>query len=486
MNVKNVAIMGDIRVALSEIPKDVSHVVGRPPSYREVYTPARHSLALDPEIPIVVGSRGSGKSFWASVLTDDTVRAQVAPSYPRLRLDDVSARPGFVDQAIDAAVSRDTLDELAVDEVSTRKLWLILAIRVVEEFLGLSSSGSLASAMAIYDASEDREARLRILNDELGRRSQRIVIVFDALDRLANDWEGIRLRTSSLLETLLKLRAYKNIKFKLFLRPEQLSSVPTGFTDLSKLKAGSFDLRWSALDLYGLAYTYLANSASSWSAFQALLNNLFRESSDTIQGKAKLPVYLLRNPESQERLFVTIAGQYMGADKRRGKTYTWLPKHLADTNGRITPRSFLTALGEAARHERAPSHDHALSIEGLKHGVSEASVLRVDQLKDEYQWIDLALTPLAGQAVPCNFSAIFERWSEADTLNSIAEHSYRNRYLPPFEAAADEYDGNIKLLVALMDIGVVEIRSDQRVNIPDLFRIAALMLRRGGVPVPQY
>ncbi|MGO4167882.1 hypothetical protein [Novosphingobium sp. YAF33] len=478
-------IMQAIREGFASIPTDVSHVVGRPPAIEEIFTPVRHSLALDPDLPIVVGARGTGKSFWASVFTDQATRNAVAPAYPRLHLANVEARPGFVDQAISTAVSKATLDDLARDdEEITRRLWLILAIRAAEDVLAAKTFTTLEEGLSLYKRSETTELRLHELDTILANSNKRLVVVFDALDRLSNNWDRIRVRTTTLLETLLAIRAYRSIKFKLFMRPEQLSSVPSAFTDLSKLKAGSYDLRWHATDLYALAFSNLIRNPSASPAFNELLisMNIFREPQTNFS--SDLPYYLMRSSDVQERVFNRIAGAYMGADARRGKTYSWLPKHLSDTKGRLTPRSFLTALGAAARHERMPTAEHALTIDGIKHGVSEASVLRVDQLKDEYGWIDLALQPLAGQEVPCEFSALFDRWSDADTLALISSQAASIGYLPPFTGDFRE-NGMRDLLVSLMDIGVLEIRSDNRVNIPDLFRIAALMLRRGGLrPLP--
>ena len=37
---------------------------------------------------------------------------------------------------------------------------------------------------------------------------------------------------------------------------------------------------------------------------------------------------------------------------------------------------------------------------------------------------------------------------------------------------------------ALMGIGVIEKRSESRINVPDIFRVAAKLKRRGGVRVP--
>jgi hypothetical protein len=377
------------------------------------------------------------------------------------------------------------LDELAIDEAHARRLWSVLAIRAAEDVIADSTMATLEEGLVLYAKSEIREARLRALDDKLQLIGKRLVIVFDALDRLSNDWTKLRQRTTSLLETLLALRAYRAVRFKLFLRPEQLDSVPTAFTDLSKLKAGAFDLRWATTDLYALAYAWMANAPESQAAFAQLLRLERIAPPEEVKGKITLSDELLRDADVQQKVFVAIAGPYMGSDKRRGRTYPWLPKHLSDTKERVTPRSFLTALGAAARHERSPLPKYALSIEGIKHGVSEASVLRVDQLKDEYGWIDLALQPLAGQEVPCPPRAIFERWEEAETLSDIRRQGARIGYLPPFPGDLGRDDAEENLLTALMEIGVVERRSDGRVNIPDLFRIAALMLRRGGPRPPR-
>jgi hypothetical protein len=476
-----------IREGLAALPADVSHVVGQPPRLEEIFTPYRHSLAIDPDLPIVVGARGTGKSFWASVFTDNDLRADLAPRYSRLRLSDVVARPGFVDQALPGAISRNTLDEILADDPNLAgKVWLLVALRAAEDVLDNTTFRTYSEGVEVYRSSEKLENRLREVDETLSQRSKKLVVVFDALDRLSNTWDAMRSRTTALLETLLSLRAYKSIKFKLFMRPEQLSSVPAAFTDLSKLRAGAFDLRWSALDLYGLAFTQLLHDGTTNAAFKSMLAGLHIGSPDVVNGKDQLPFTVLRDPATQEKIFTTMAGHYMGNDARRGRTYTWLTKHLSDTKNRLTPRSFLLALGEAARHERMPSPIHALTIEGIKHGVSAASVLRVTQLKDEYGWIDLALQPLAGQEVPCEAEAIYRRWFEADTLKTIRDQSKGAGYLLPFAGDYSNDESVADLMIAMMDIGIIEMRADERVNIPDLFRIAALMLRRGGpAPLPQ-
>jgi hypothetical protein len=85
----------------------------------------------------------------------------------------------------------------------------------------------------------------------------------------------------------------------------------------------------------------------------------------------------------------------MGKDKKRGATYSWLVQHLADARGETTPREFLTALRATAQFERV-SLEHAIDYRGIQHGVAEASENRVDDLLQDYWWIDIVKEPLAG------------------------------------------------------------------------------------------
>jgi hypothetical protein len=72
--------------------------------------------------------------------------------------------------------------------------------------------------------------------------------------------------------------------------------------------------------------------------------------------------------DRNKALVDAIAGEYMGADKKRGRVYTWLPLHLADSREETSPRTFLTAWREAALHEPAPANqavDHQALLRAL-------------------------------------------------------------------------------------------------------------------------
>jgi hypothetical protein len=88
--------------------------------------------------------------------------------------------------------------------------------------------------------------------------------------------------------------------------------------------------------------------------------------------------------------------------------------------------------------------------------------------------------------VPCEQEAIFDRWSESNTIKMILDTAsdQQNGFLPPFRVPSK---GNeLELLAdAMQRIGLLLVRNDGRVDIPDLFRVAAMMLKKGGTPPRQ-
>ena len=175
-----------------------------------------------------------------------------------------------------------------------------------------------------------------------------------------------------------------------------------------------------------------------------------------------------------------LAGPFMGRGHKKGGTYDWPFKHLGDALGQVTPRSFLKLFVEAAKFGPAPAA-HVISAEGIRHGLREASRVRVDMLGIEYKWVRRALAPLAGVTVPCEPVVIFTRWAESNTVELIlqAASDEAQGFLPPFplHAKGDKLE---MLADAMKRIGMLSFREDGRIDIPDLFRVAALMLKKGG------
>lgn len=94
------------------------------------------------------------------------------------------------------------------------------------------------------------------------------LILFDALDRLAGDWPGIRLLAKGLLQVALDLRSCRSIRAKLFVRPDMLEDREIlAFPDASKLLARKVPLFWRRMDLYALLFQCLENASSGGDEF---------------------------------------------------------------------------------------------------------------------------------------------------------------------------------------------------------------------------
>jgi len=191
----------------------------------------------------------------------------------------------------------------------------------------------------------------------------------------------------------------------------------------------------------------------------------------------------LRDASGDPKAIVdAIAGEFMGKGKRRGRVFTWIPTHLADAQGETSPRTFLTAWREAALHESPSSSpvDHL----GIMEGVRKASADRLAELNEDYPWIPTVLEPLRGQMVPMEQATLEELWQRNGTAEKILDAAKRHVWLAPVQFEDDRKSSKDALLDALATIGVIEIRSNGKINVPDIFRVEAGIKRKGGVKPP--
>src|SRR5215475_8879449 len=65
------------------------------PSLRTLFTPDGHRLALEPDVTIVRGARGVGKTVWFKVLQDPALRQVASEAYQLPRLVRIAPTPGF-------------------------------------------------------------------------------------------------------------------------------------------------------------------------------------------------------------------------------------------------------------------------------------------------------------------------------------------------------------------------------------------------------
>lgn len=474
-----------IRLAISSIPGDVSNdaVGAHVARIEDMFAPDSHAVALDPTTPVVVGARGSGKSFWSGALGQESTLRAATKAYPKLGLERLEVQFGYTGISGPGGVPSDAVDALVPQDASldqAKTFWWGTIINAIQR--NRKADKKLSECMAISANWEDRENTILEYENELIPKGKILLIVYDAVDTVARTWPRRRLLTEALFEVVWAMRAYRNIRVKIFIRPDQIDDDSLRFVELPKLRAGSVRLTWQWTDLYGLLFSRLAlnSSTDANSAFHNLLvaNGLPAADQESVLTRRWS---LVTDEADQKKLMSAIAGPFMGSGVhayKKGITYDWPLKHSADAFSEVTPRSFLGLMVAAAKHGAAPV-DKVVSPDGIRHGLREASKTRVDQLHQEFPWIKGVLAPMAGLLLPQEEQAVFEVWKRAKTVEKLIADAEKQKYLLPFKNKEDRSE--LGLFSVLEEIGIMFRRKDSRLDMPDLFRVAARLLKKGGI-----
>ncbi len=489
-----------VTAGLEQIPEIAAHLAGQqPPAIQDVYVVLGHERALNPDTLLVVGDRGSGKSFWCAALNDAAVRNMLSQQLPRLHLDNHQVAIGFAGGIAQSNYPSARVLQGLLKDFEAETIWRTVVLHQLLGVIGEQLPGDSWKNRVdfISENAEQEEVWLAQINSELQKQRKGFLIVFDALDRLGNNWPDIRRLTQGLLRVGLDMQSFSAIHLKLFMRPDMWADQSIwAFPDASKLQHNKVVLEWHKADLYGLLWHWLANRPE-------IVGSVFRDEVEknlpvrfqalSIVSSEKNEVFyllpnMLKTDESlQESLFNLFASPYMGTNKKRGKTYAWLPSHLADAKGQVSPRSFLLALKESSYLSSSKANQLALHYEAIKSGVTKASEIRIQELKEDYPWVGEVLRPLSGFIVPAKVDELIKRWKDANVLEQLANLEKSNpadsQYLPPYALEVKQAGQQQlqSLLNTLAEIGVVRLMVDGRVNIPDLFRVGAGISRRGGV-----
>jgi len=205
-----------VRKAIASIPGDVSNdaVGAYAPKLNDIYAPETHAAALDPATPIVVGSRGTGKSFWAGVLGQQKTRETAAKAYPRLGLKAVRVAFGYTGVAGPEGIGIDALNHIIpanADADQAKAFWWATILRAAAH----STAGPGPKLSDFVLAAVNWEARETLLlqhENQLSADKKTLLVVYDALDTVATTWPRQRLITEALLAVVWAMRAYRAIK----------------------------------------------------------------------------------------------------------------------------------------------------------------------------------------------------------------------------------------------------------------------------------
>ena len=470
-----------VREALANLPEGTSY--GQLPRPELVYLPRSHLKAMDPNCLLVTGMRGAGKTFWWSALQHGTVRRILARHTARGTFSDkTEVRIGFgVRREPSEYPSKEVLRELMGRGVEPRLIWrTVLAWQVAPDSHCLRHYNSWSTRVEYVRGNPERmdhlfEAYDRELHDE----GAYCLILFDALDRCADDWQGMYSAVRGLMQTAVDMRAYRRLRLKLFLQSDQINLARTAdLPNAYKVLSSTVELSRPRHELYGLLWHSLANGRNGDVLRDFLGNGDWSPERIGRLCVHAVPGRLIFDETVQRDKFHDMSGPWMGREPRRGIPYSWIPNRLSDTEGRVSPRAFLDALRRAASEtaNRHPQHRTALHYDCIKRGVHEASKVRVHELQEDYPWVHRVLNPLRGMVVPCEFGEIAERWR--GVVDSLAREVVDGEVkLPPRHIDM----GTEGILEDLEALRIVMRLRDGRVNIPDVVRVAYGLGRMGGV-----
>lgn len=466
----------------SALPADTS-LHGGTPLAEHLYLPAVHAKALNPNNMLVQGIRGSGKSFWCAALQSANLRRLLGKA-SGLPIESV-VTIGFSERPPGGRFpNKDTLSKMLDDGYDPRRIWQTVIFQQVmgeqapADFVALSGWGARIEWLASHP--EQLEKCLYEADQSLQQQGKMHLVLFDALDRSADDWHKMNALLRGLLSMVLEFRPYQALRLKVFVRPDQLEDAAvTSFPDASKVMAQKVTLEWLRRDLYGLLWQYLANAKKGGEQFREGVIECVPGITWRQDDEAWHVPERMRAVESiQRQVFHAITGPWMGRDKRRGLPYSWLPNHLADSRSEVSPRSFLAALREAAEDSPRAQQETVLHFESIKRGVQEASKIRVQEIEEDYPWIRTLLSPLEGMSVPADMADIREKWQGTGALGALQQGVDADTVrLPPLHID-DGADGVLRDLVAL---GLMERLKDGRINLPDVYRVGYGLRRKGGV-----
>ena len=143
----------------------------------------------------------------------------------------------------------------------------------------------------------------------------------------------------------------------------------------------------------------------------------------------------------------------------------------------------MVAIGRAAA-ETPENTARPINHRGIYAGVGAASHTRVDELREDHPWIRTVLDDLAGLVVPCPPGNFTSRWRSRRTASRLRGDQPADVPVDPITFARETSVSHEQaLLDALMTLRVAELReTTNKINVPDVYRVAAKIGRRGGVP----
>jgi hypothetical protein len=461
-----------------------------PETFRKTFLPVpEHVRAFDPAVALVLGARGAGKSELFRAAVQEQLLPSIIRTIPEARnlrdsggIEWLTGHPLGKDFTDESGLRR-FFDSQGVRTQAERDLWFAYLVRTLRDHLGdtpLSKSDLIqlpgAEIGKVVDAFRSLESQPLMALDDLDRtleiQKRWMVVSYDELDIIGGyDWDSMIASIRGLVGFWANYsRRWTRIRPKIFLRTDLFRRHGQSFgADLIKLAANRAEITWSDRNLYAMLVKRVANASPLLAEYCQGSRLAFN--SDPELGL--IPV--LRKDTDAKLLIEKIAGQFMGANLKKGRTFPWLLTHVRDGNGHAIPRALVRLIEEAAVQERErplASYNRLLDPRSIRRALDVVSMEYVLQVNThELPWLPGVQERLRGHGVPLDRRAV----------EGLLDKNWNSPWNPDQATVRPPADSAVQLTDLLLEIGVFGTRPNKKIDVPDLFLAGLGLTRKGGV-----
>lgn len=453
---------------------------------------AEHVRAFDPNVILVIGPRGSGKSELFRAVIELGLLPAIHRCLPEIRLP--STEPEKMNWIAGYPIGLGFPDRLSLEEFLEKnvsnpdvplEIWFAYLIRVLwndlapedQEVLSALQDPYGGDVKGIYDAFHSliNSALLSVdrLDSKLLSEDRYLFVGYDELDLLgAKNWDVLSAAVRGLVAFWATYtRRWKRIRAKIFLRTDLFQRYATeGGPDLAKIAANRVELVWNDKNLNAMLLKRIVNSSDDLYKYVEAARSKIEFYKDDDLGY----VPRLARSDDIKPVIKRMAGEFMGANINKGHTYRWLLNHIRDGRGQALPRPLVRLIEVAADLQRNSPRpvpwpkviDHI----SLRRAIDKVSEEHITHSLDEWPWLDGLRNRLRGHQVPL----------EQRELEDLLEGSWKDSWGQSPDIKPPE-DRPREFIEYLIEVGIFRARKTGRIDVPDLFLNGLGLKRKGGV-----
>ncbi len=449
-----------------------------------------HLRAVEAGVVLIVGDRGAGKSLLKDALNDPQRRSSLLHRAPGVRAPtgDVNWIAGWPlgKSGPDSRGWRQLLTIGAGHNDDAVTCWAAYLVRALRLHLTAAEQDSLRPILEAEAADASRvvhahrtigvtaTAALDRLDGRMLDSDQWIFVAYDELDTVVvDDWDSMGKAIRGLVSFWAAYaRRWQRLRPKIFLRSDFYKHHrDIAGADVSKIAGNRVELQWSDKDLYGSLIMHVLNASEE---SKTLIASHFSKTIRTIRDSTLGLIPEVSKASDAKPFVDRLVSEYMGANKGKGLAFRWILEHLRDGNGHAMPRSLVLLIEQAADLELAQPRAtgaHLLHHVSIRNALDRVSQEYVNQAKThEFLWLDGLATRLkANRAVP---------WQRRELVKMLSV-----RFDEPWSPTGARPPGSdaAELIENLTELGVLRARSDETLDVPDLYLDGLGLSRSGGV-----